>query len=138
MRPHANIRFWAGDATPLLDKLVLIHTPRHFDGFQVLHWLAGAGGRSALLSADQPHVCMDTRWVSLMYGYPNSIPLDTRTVERIVGTLTPYAFDHISARLENGCGECEGSYEAFSRAIHPRNYVWNLMANLNDSMTRWV
>lgn len=95
MRPHANIRLWSGDAITLLDDLVLIHTPGHFDGFQVLHWPAGAGGQGVLLSGDQPQVCMDTRWVSFMYSYPNFIPLDIGAVERIVNTLKPYAFDRI-------------------------------------------
>jgi hypothetical protein len=95
MRPHANIRFWSGDSIALLDDLVLIHTPGHFEGFQVLHWPAGAGGKGVLFSGDQPQVCMDTRWVSFMYSYPNFIPLDIGAIERIVGTLKPYAFDRI-------------------------------------------
>jgi hypothetical protein len=95
MRPHANIRFWSGDTTPLLDDLLLIHTPGHFDGFQVLHWPGGAGGQGVLLSGDQPQVCMDTRWVSFMYSYPNFIPLDIGAIERTVNTLKPYAFDRI-------------------------------------------
>jgi hypothetical protein len=95
MRPHPNVRFWSGDQTALLDDLLLIHTPGHFEGFQVLHWPAGADGRGVLFSGDQPQVCMDRRWVSFMYSYPNFVPLDSRTVERIVNTLGPYAFDRI-------------------------------------------
>jgi hypothetical protein len=95
MRPHPNIRFWSGDQTTLLDDLRLIHTPGHFEGFQVLHWPAGAEGRGVLFSGDQPQVCMDRRWVSFMYSYPNFVPLDSRTIERIVNTLGGYAFDRI-------------------------------------------
>jgi hypothetical protein len=95
MRPHANIRFWSGATLTLLDDLVLIHTPGHFDGFQVLHWPGGAGGKGVLFSGDQPQVCMDTRWVSFMYSYPNFIPLDFGAIKRTVNTLTPYAFDRI-------------------------------------------
>jgi hypothetical protein len=95
MRPHANIRFWSGDCSPLVENLTLIHTPGHFDGFQVLHWPGGAGGRGVLLSGDQPQVCMDTRWVSFMYSYPNYVPLGARAVRQILETLEPYAFDRI-------------------------------------------
>jgi glyoxylase-like metal-dependent hydrolase (beta-lactamase superfamily II) len=95
MRPEANIRFWAGEHTRLLDGLTLIHTPGHFDGFQVLHWPAGAAGKGVLLSGDQPQVCMDTRWVSFMYSYPNYVPLGRRSVEDILARLEPYAFDRI-------------------------------------------
>jgi hypothetical protein len=95
MRPEANIRFWTGDSASLLDGLTLVHTPGHFDGFQVLHWPAGAKGKGVLLSGDQPQVCMDPRWVSFMYSYPNYIPLGKRTVEDVVARLEPYAFDRI-------------------------------------------
>jgi hypothetical protein len=95
MRPDPRVRFWSGPATPLLDSLTLILTPGHFDGFQVLHWRDGAGGRGALLSGDQPQVCMDTRWLSFMYSYPNYIPLPPAVVSRIVEILRPYAFDRI-------------------------------------------
>lgn len=94
MRPHRNIRLWSGDRHEL-DNLTLIHTPGHFDGFQVLHWPVGAEGKGVLLSGDQPQVCMDTRWVSFMYSYPNYVPLGARTVRQIVETLEPYEFDRI-------------------------------------------
>ncbi len=37
MRPHSNIHFWSGDRLAVLEDLVLIHTPGHFEGW-VLHW----------------------------------------------------------------------------------------------------
>jgi hypothetical protein len=95
MRPDGKIRFWPGDRCALLDDLTLIHTPGHFDGFQVLHWPGGADGKGVLLSGDQPQVCMDTHWVSFMYSYPNYVPLGARAVRHIVETLEPYAFDRI-------------------------------------------
>ena len=95
MRTHANIRHWSGDSKKLLDDLVLIHTPGHFDGFQVLYWPNGADRKGVLLSGDQPQVCMDTRWVSFMYSYSNYIPLGTTAVEQIVTRLEPYKFDRI-------------------------------------------
>jgi len=95
MRPHANVQFWTGDTKPVLDDLLLIHTPGHFDGYQVLHWPGGAAGKGALLSGDQPQVCLDRRWVSFMTSYPNYIPLGPRAVKRIVNTLRPYRVDRI-------------------------------------------
>jgi hypothetical protein len=94
-RPHANIQHWSGDSRKLLDDLVLIHTPGHFDGFQVLHWPQGADGRGALLSGDQPQVCLDTRWLSFMYSYPNYIPLNAAAIRRIADAVAPLAFDAI-------------------------------------------
>ena len=95
MRPHANIQFWEGGAKKLLQDLTLIHTPGHFEGFQVLHWPGGADGKGVLLSGDQPQVCMDPRWVSFMYSYPNYVPLGRAAIESILGLLRPFRFDRI-------------------------------------------
>jgi len=56
---------------------------------------AGAGGKGGLLSGDQPYVCVDRRWVSFMYSYPNLIPLPASTIRRIVEKLEPWEFDRI-------------------------------------------
>lgn len=123
MRPDGRVRFWSGDSMPLLDALTLILTPGHFDGFQVLHWKHGAAGRGALLSGDQPQVCMDTRWVSFMYSYPNYIPLAPAAVRRIVDTLRSYPFDRIYGAFPHrtvateGKAALERSAERYLRAV---------------------
>jgi len=95
MRPHANVQHWSGDSRQLLADLTLIHTPGHFDGFQVLDWPEGADRKGVLLSGDQPQVCMDTGWVSFMYSYPNYVPLGSQAIRQIVSRLEPYKFDRI-------------------------------------------
>ena len=95
MRPHANIQHWTGDSRNLLADAILIHTPGHFDGYQVLYWPGGADGKGVLLSGDQPQVCMNTGWVSFMYSYPNYIPLGAQAIQEIVRRLDPYEFDRI-------------------------------------------
>jgi len=95
MRPHANVQHWSGESKQLLADLVLIHTPGHFGGYQVLFWPAGANGKGVLLSGDQPQVCMDTGWVSFMYSYPNYIPLGAQAIRQIVNQLEHYKFDRI-------------------------------------------
>ena len=71
-------------------ELVCLHTPGHTPGSVTFRAPEGV-----LFSGDQPQVCMDTRWVSFMYSYPNYIPLGARAVEQIVERLEPYAFDRI-------------------------------------------
>src|SRR5438067_1302812 len=95
MRPDDVIQPWDGPSKPLFGRLTLVNTGGHFDGFQVLHWPAGAGGRGVLLSGDQPQVCQDRRWVSFMYSYPNMVPLPAAAIRRIVAALRPFAFDRI-------------------------------------------
>lgn len=123
MRPDPRVRFWRGPSTAVFDSLTLILTPGHFNGFQVLHWRDGAGGRGALLSGDQPQVCMDTRWVSFMYSYPNYIPLPPAEVSRIVEILHPYPFDRIYGAFpkrtvaSDGKAALERSVERYLRAV---------------------
>lgn len=95
MRPDPVVAFWAGDTKALFGGLTLVRTGGHFDGFQVLHWPAGAGGRGVLLAGDQPYVCADRRWVSFMYSYPNLIPLGPAAVRGVVASLAPFAFDRL-------------------------------------------
>ena len=94
-RAHHNIKFWSGATLNLHDGLTLIHTPGHFDGFQVLHWPSGTGGQGVLFSGDQPQVVMDTNWVSFMYSYPNFVPLGATAVQNICRRLESFQFDRI-------------------------------------------
>ena len=50
MRPDDAVKFWEGDTQSLVGGLTLVKTGGHFDGFQVLHWPAGAGGKGVVLS----------------------------------------------------------------------------------------
>jgi hypothetical protein len=95
MRPDAVVQLWEGETKPLFGGLTLVKTGGHFDGFQVLHWPGGAGGKGVLLSGDQPYVCMDRKWVSFMYSYPNLIPLGPAAIRQIVKSLKPFAFDRL-------------------------------------------
>jgi glyoxylase-like metal-dependent hydrolase (beta-lactamase superfamily II) len=95
MRPDAAFEFWEGETCELMDGLTLIRCGGHFPGSDVLHWPAGAEGRGALLTGDTMQVAQDRRYVSLMYSYPNMIPLNARAVQRIVDAVEPYDFDRI-------------------------------------------
>jgi TAT (twin-arginine translocation) pathway signal sequence len=95
MRPDDVVKFWEGDTKPLFGGLTLVKTGGHFDGFQVLHWPAGAGGKGVVLSGDQPYVCQDRWWVSFMWSYPNLIPLGPAAIRQVVKSLRPFAFDRL-------------------------------------------
>jgi hypothetical protein len=95
MRPDDAVEFWDGDTEALFGGLTLVRTGGHFDGFQVLHWPAGAAGAGVLLCGDQPYVCADRRWVSFMYSYPNLIPLSPAAVKQVVTSLEPFPFDRL-------------------------------------------
>lgn len=95
MRPDPRIEFWTGETNALWDGMTLIRAGGHFEGGTVLHWPAGAEGRGALLAGDILQVAQDRRYVSFMHSYPNYIPLSAPEVDRIAGTVEPFAFDRI-------------------------------------------
>jgi glyoxylase-like metal-dependent hydrolase (beta-lactamase superfamily II) len=97
MRPDSSIEFWSGESRPVIDGITLVRTGGHFPGSTVLHWAEGAGGKGALLTGDSIMVVPDRRWVSFMYSFPNLVPLNARSVERIVKSIRAYPFDRIYA-----------------------------------------
>jgi hypothetical protein len=95
LRPDSAVRPWSGASLQLPGGFTLVHTGGHFEGSQVLHWPAGAGGRGALLAGDQPNVCADRRWVTFMRSFPNYIPLSDRETESVMAALRPLVFDRL-------------------------------------------
>src|SRR5262249_27018947 len=95
MRPDPCIRFWKDERQTLLEGLPLIRTGGHFEGYQVLLWPAGAGGRGVLMAGDQPQICMDPKQVSFMWSYPNYIPLNAPTIRHVMKCLEALEFDRI-------------------------------------------
>lgn len=95
MRPDPNVHFWSGEKRMVLDHLPLVKTGGHFEGFQVLLWPQGAGGKGALMAGDQPQICMDPKQVSFMWSYPNFIPLNAPTIRHVLECLEALTFDRI-------------------------------------------
>jgi glyoxylase-like metal-dependent hydrolase (beta-lactamase superfamily II) len=95
MRPDPAIEYWSGETKEIAPGITLVRTGGHFTGSSVLHWADGAERRGVLMTGDSIMVVPDTRWVSFMYSYPNLIPVNARTVERIVKAVKPFAYDRI-------------------------------------------
>jgi hypothetical protein len=124
MRTDPAIEFWAGEIRTLFGGLTLIRCGGHFEGGQVLHWPAGAGGKGVLLSGDIIQLIPDRRFVSFMYSYPNLIPLPAATVERIAAAVAPYPFDRIYGAWWPRVIQ-SGGHDAVARSAE--RYVWALL-----------
>jgi glyoxylase-like metal-dependent hydrolase (beta-lactamase superfamily II) len=122
-RPEANIRFWSGETLGLGQGVTLIRCGGHFAGSTVLHWAAGADGKGALFTGDTIMVAPDTRWMSFMRSFPNSVPLNRKAVERIVAAVEPYGFDRMYGAWWDRVAETDAkdrlrrSAERYLRAI---------------------
>lgn len=95
MRPDKSIVYWEDDTHTLLPGITLIRCGGHFPGSSVLHWADGADGKGVLMTGDTIMVVADPQWVTFMYSYPNSIPLNKAAVQRIADAVKPYAFDRL-------------------------------------------
>ena len=94
MRPDPCLRHWNGDRQEIAPGLTMVRTGGHFAGASVLHWESGAGGAGALLTGDAVQVGPD-RQVSFMRSYPNMVPLDRGSVQRIADALAPLAYERV-------------------------------------------
>jgi len=126
-RPDPTFRYWDAESHALAGGIGLQRCGGHFDGSSVLHWPDGADGRGVLLSSDTLYVTPDRRHVTFMHSYPNFIPLDVPTVERVVGAVMPLQFDRIYGHFDNLSIETdakaavERSLGRYKQAIGVRN-----------------
>ena len=93
--PAPQVQLWTGQTLDIGGGATLINTGGHFEGSTAMHWADGADGAGVLLVGDSLTVVMDRRYVSFMYSYPNLIPLPRASIERIVDSVRPFAFERI-------------------------------------------
>ncbi|HEU5440710.1 MAG TPA: MBL fold metallo-hydrolase [Ktedonobacterales bacterium] len=108
IRPDDAVHYWDGETHELLPDVTLIRCGGHFPGSTVLHWAAADDGAGALFTGDTIKVVADTRWATFMYSYPNTIPLDERTVRHIAQSVATRRFAH----LYDGWTEMSGDARA--------------------------
>ena len=126
-RASPHIQYWEGASASPIEGVTLVLSGGHFDGYQVAHWPAAAGREGALFAGDQPQVCMDRRWVTFMYSYPNLIPFDASTIRQITNSLVPLRFQRLYGAfgrniLNDAKGAIARSERRYLRAIgaaHP-------------------
>ncbi|WP_043360431.1 MBL fold metallo-hydrolase [Belnapia sp. F-4-1] len=116
MRPNPCLRYWEGDAQPVLPGVTLHRLGGHFAGGTIAHWSAGEG---ALLSGDILQVLPDRRHLGFMRSYPCLIPLPPAEVRRMA---------HYCDRL---------GFDAIYGAFHEREIVTGAKAALACSAERY-
>lgn len=94
LRPTSSYEFYEDAAAPV-PGVRLVRCGGHFPGSAVLHWEAGAGGAGALLTGDTITVVSDRDWISIMWSYPNLIPLDEATLRAVAARVESLPFDRI-------------------------------------------
>lgn len=95
MRPSPAIVHFEEDEVEPVPGVRVIRTGGHFHGSTVLHWQAGAGGRGVLCTGDSLSVVADGRSVTVMYSYPNRIPLGASAVRDVGDRALGHPFDRL-------------------------------------------
>jgi glyoxylase-like metal-dependent hydrolase (beta-lactamase superfamily II) len=91
-RIDERLLFWDEALLKLSDSLTLVQAGGHFAGGTVLHWDSRGG---VLFSGDLLQVNADRKSVSVMWSYPNWLPLGPKAVSRVFGTVEDLEFDRI-------------------------------------------
>jgi len=115
-RPSDAYRFWAGDEVEPVPGVRLLRLGGHFPGSSAVLWPEGAGGRGALLSSDTVQVVPDRRFVSVMWSYPNHVPVAAATLDAMANRLESLAFDRIYGAFP-GTVVPTGGKEAVTRSF---------------------
>lgn len=94
-RDSKAIEYWSGESFGISATTTLYRVPGHFSGGAMLHWADAVNGAGALFTGDVMQVTQDRKFVSFMYSYPNFIPVNAATVQRIGEIIEPLAFERI-------------------------------------------
>ena len=120
MRPDPSVRFWEGETAEVARGMTLVHCGGHFPGSAVLYHDRDGG---ELFTGDSFHVNPDRQTVGVMYGFPNYIPVSTRTIRHVARAVEPFEFRRIygqwwDAVIRDGGKECiRRSVERYVAAI---------------------
>ena len=128
MRQDDAIEYFNDDTLEPVPGQTIIRTGGHFPGAMVLHRAGDPEAKEperregVLLSGDIFTVVADRRWLTFMYSYPNSIPLDAATVQRMVDLVAPYPFVRIHDAFdkhvtEDGSAAVQRSADRYIRHI---------------------
>jgi hypothetical protein len=116
MRPDPAIRHFEEDEIEPVVGTRLIRVGGHFHGSTVLLWTAGADGDGVLLTGDSIATVGDPTSVTIMYSYPNRIPLSAAEVRDVADRALSHRFDRLYAGWE-GDVIMSGAPEAIRRSV---------------------
>ena len=88
-RSDFNLILWSEEQKQLKKGITLINCGGHFDGATVLHY------QDLLMVGDVIQVCPDLKSVSVMYSYPNYIPLKKKDVLYIQQSLQDFNYSRM-------------------------------------------
>jgi hypothetical protein len=99
----------------LWDGIEIIHTGGHFAGSTVLH-VPGTGDNGSLFASDTLQIAQSRQFISMMYSYPNQIPLPLKEILHISEQISPLKFSSMYGAFE-WQNIHTGAKEIFERSV---------------------
>ena len=121
MRPDSSIRFWDGERMEFAPGMTLVHCGGHFPGSAVLHHDRDGG---ELFTGDTLYVNPDHRSVTVMYSFPNYVPVSAERVRQVANAIEPFQFRRLYGQWwdavipDGGKDVVRRSAERYAAAIH--------------------
>ena len=88
------IQFWNDEVKDLWEDMKIINTGGHFPGACILH-VPFLPERGTVFAGDSLFISRNRKHISIMYSYPNIIPLPLSEIERIRRLMEKYPFDRM-------------------------------------------
>lgn len=114
-----RIVFFEEDRKTLWDGIEIVHTGGHFDGSAILY-APGIRDKGCVFVGDTLQVALSRKFISIMYSYPNHIPLPLKEINRISDIVMQLNFDSMYGAFEWQNVEV-GSKELFEHSINYYN-----------------
>jgi len=87
-----KVTFWEGEELPLWNDMRLINLGGHFPGSSILH-VPHLTPKGTLFTGDTLVLSLHKKHISVMYSYPNRMPLPRKEVQRINDRMSTIPFD---------------------------------------------
>ena len=87
-----HVKYWEGEELLLFNGIRLINAGGHFPGSSILH-VPHLSAKGVLFTGDTLVLSLHKQHISVMYSYPNRVPLPRKEVQRIGDLVNKISFD---------------------------------------------
>jgi hypothetical protein len=94
VNPTNRITFWIEEKVDFWDGIELIRIGGHFTGSSIL-WLPKDNENGIILCGDTFNLALSMKHFSVLYSYPNRIPLPIKAIAKIKEKMQKIEFDEI-------------------------------------------
>lgn len=95
-----QVNFWEGEELNFWNNMRLINVGGHFPGSSILH-VPHLSMKGTIFTGDTLVLSLHKQHISVMYSYPNRVPLPHREVQRISDLVSKISFDALYSFMKD-------------------------------------